>query len=210
MRRVVAALAALSLALAGCGERDEVVNPGAPQPDRITLLLDFFANADHAPIYSAEANGHFEELGLDVKIRQPADPATPLKLLASGKVDLAISYEPEVLRARDKGLRVVSIAALVQEPLTSLMWLPSANIRSPAGPRGQARGNGGHRLPAGLPPVDPGRRQAWIPSRSRSRTWASSSAPRCSRGAWTPRSARSGTTRACSSSSATRTRRSCR
>jgi putative hydroxymethylpyrimidine transport system substrate-binding protein len=133
----------LVLALAGCGERKEVVDPGAPEPTKLDLLLDFFPNADHAPIYAAQAGGHFEELGLQVKIRQPADPATPLKLLAAGKTDLAISYEPEVLRARDKGLRVVSIAALVQEPLTSLMWLPKSGIRSPADLKGKRVGTAG-------------------------------------------------------------------
>ena len=74
---------------------------------RSTLMLDFFPNADHAGIYAAEAGGHFEEAGLDVKIRQPTDPAAPIKQVAAGRVDLAISYEPEVLRARDKGLKVV-------------------------------------------------------------------------------------------------------
>ena len=57
--------------------------------------------------------------------------AAPLKLVAAGKTDLAISYEPEVMRARDKGARVVSIAALVQEPLTSIISLPKARILSP-------------------------------------------------------------------------------
>ena len=142
MRRALLALAACA-ALAGCGEREEVVDPGAPEPDRIDLLLDFFPNADHAPIYAAEAGGHFEELGLEVKIRQPADPATPLKLLAAGKVDLAISYEPEVMRARDKGLNVVSIAALVQGPLTSLMSLPRAGIESPEQLAGKRVGTAG-------------------------------------------------------------------
>ena len=41
---------------------------------------------------------------------------------------MAISYEPELLLARDKGLKLVSIAALVQRPLTSIIALPSAHI----------------------------------------------------------------------------------
>lgn len=141
MRGLILLLALL--ALAGCGERKEVVDPGAPEAAKLTLLLDFFPNGDHAPIYAAEAGGHFEELFLDVKIRQPTDPATPLKLLAAGKVDLAISYEPEVLRARDKGLRVVSVAALVQEPLTSLMWLPKSGIGGLADLGGKRVGTAG-------------------------------------------------------------------
>ncbi len=62
--------------------------------------------------------------GLKVAIQTPTDPSTPLKLLAAGKVDVAISYEPEVLLARDQGAKIVSIGALVQRPLTSLMSVP--------------------------------------------------------------------------------------
>jgi putative hydroxymethylpyrimidine transport system substrate-binding protein len=106
-------------------------------------MLDYFPNADHAGIYAAEAGGHFEQAGLDVEIRQPPDPAAPIKQVAAGRVDLAISYEPEVFRARDQGLRVVSLAAIVQEPLTSIMSLPKAKIRRPADLRGKTVGTAG-------------------------------------------------------------------
>jgi putative hydroxymethylpyrimidine transport system substrate-binding protein len=95
-------------------------------------MLDYFPNADHAGIYAAEAGGEFAEAGLDVQIRQPPDAAAPIKQVAAGRVDLAVSYEPEVLRARDQGLPVVSIAALVREPLTSIISLPKAKVRRPA------------------------------------------------------------------------------
>jgi putative hydroxymethylpyrimidine transport system substrate-binding protein len=77
----------------------------------------------------AQKLGYFEEAGLDVSIHTPSDPAAPIKLLASGQTDLAISYEPEVLLARDKGLGVVSVAALVNRPLTSMIWLKKSGIR---------------------------------------------------------------------------------
>ena len=60
-------------------------------------------------------------MGLDVQPRVPSDPAAPIKQVAAGRADLAISYEPEVLLAREQGLPVVAVAALVQRPLTSLM-----------------------------------------------------------------------------------------
>src|SRR5207237_7193165 len=122
-------------ALSGCGERKERIGPSRTQ--QLQLLLDFFPNADHAGIYAAEANGRFRQVGLDVKIRAPSDPAAPIRQVAAGRVDLAISYEPEVLRARDHGLKVVSVAALVQRPLTSIIALPAAGISTPAGLRGQ-------------------------------------------------------------------------
>jgi putative hydroxymethylpyrimidine transport system substrate-binding protein len=63
--------------------------------------------------------------------------------VAAGRVDLAISYEPEVLRARDQGLKVVSVAALVQKPLTSIISLPKAKIAKPADLKGKTIGTAG-------------------------------------------------------------------
>jgi putative hydroxymethylpyrimidine transport system substrate-binding protein len=136
------AVALLLAALgAGCGEKEDVLESGEPQG--LTLMLDYFPNADHAGIYVAEANGDFADAGLDVTIRQPPDPAAPIKQVAAGRVDLAISYEPEVLRARDQGLRVVSVGAVVRKPLASIISLPKAGIRTPADLDGKTVGTAG-------------------------------------------------------------------
>ena len=137
--RLFWAAAALALALAGCGGGGSSAGAG----ERVSLMLDFFPNADHAGIYAAEAGGHFEMEGLHVQIRTPSDPSVPLKLLAAGKADLAVSYEPEVLRARDKGLPVVAVAALVRVPLTSIVSLPRAGIKTPTDLRGKTVGTAG-------------------------------------------------------------------
>jgi putative hydroxymethylpyrimidine transport system substrate-binding protein len=151
-RRLAAALAVgLGLLLCGCGGGGGGGAGGATGTsggsgggnERVDLLLDFFPNADHAGIYAAQAAGHFEEQGVDVRIRTPSDPSVPLRLLAAGKAELAISYEPEVLRARDKGLPVVAVAALVRTPLTSIVSLPRAGIRTPADLRGKTVGTAG-------------------------------------------------------------------
>jgi putative hydroxymethylpyrimidine transport system substrate-binding protein len=134
-------LALTALLAAGCGEKEDVLTPDGSK--RVELMLDYFPNADHAPIYAAQAAGDFEEAGIDVEIRTPPDPAAPLKQLAAGRVDLAISYEPEVLRARDQGLNVVSVGALVQRPLTSIISLPKAGIRKPADLEGKTVGTAG-------------------------------------------------------------------
>ena len=144
MRRLLIALAVIcaALALAGCGEKEESLEPGSPEP--LELMLDWFPNADHAAIYAAEAGGHFEDVGLDVEIRvPPGDPAAPLKQVVAGRVDLAISYEPEVLRARDDGLAVHAVGALVQVPLTSIISLPDAGIRRPEDLDGKVVGTAG-------------------------------------------------------------------
>jgi len=135
-------LAALTLALSACGEKKEsVTSSGATQS--MTLMLDWFPNADHVGIYQALADGDFEKTGLDVHIQVPSDPALPLKLLEAGKTDVAISYEPEVMLARDKGEPLVSVAAIVQEPLTSIVSLGSKHISTAADLRGKRVGDAG-------------------------------------------------------------------
>jgi putative hydroxymethylpyrimidine transport system substrate-binding protein len=124
------ALAVLALGATACGERDEPT--GAAGKERITLMLDFFPNADHAGIYEAVRSGEFARAGLDVRIEVPGDPSAPLKLLTAGRTDLAISYEPELFLARDKGADLVSIGALVSDPLTSIIAIGKNRLRSPA------------------------------------------------------------------------------
>lgn len=132
---LAAALVASALALAGCGEKEE--NLGTATPEQLDLALDFYVNPDHAGIYTAIENGYFERAGLEVNPRVPSDPSAPIKQVAAGRADLAISYEPEVLLAREQGLDVIAVAALVDEPLTSLISLPEAGIDEPGDLRGK-------------------------------------------------------------------------
>ena len=137
---VVLALAALLLA--ACGERKEPTAAPAQQPLR--LMLDYFPNADHAGLYAAQATGEFRRAGLDVEIKAPPDPAAPLKLLRAGRADLVLSYEPELLLARDKGADdLVAVGALVQKPLTSLIALPGSGVSSARDLAGKRVGTAG-------------------------------------------------------------------
>ncbi len=123
---LAATLIALALGLAACGEKSE---DGDTAAEPLSLTLDFYPNPDHAGIYLAEKLGYFEEAGLDVSIDAPADPSAPMKLVAAGETDLAISYEPEVALAHEQGLGVVAVGALVNRPLTSMIWLQGSGIK---------------------------------------------------------------------------------
>ena len=142
-RRLVPAMLAglLALGLAACGEKKETT--GQAVPERVDLVLDYLPNADHAGIYAAIETGEFKQAALSVKLRTPSDPSAPLKLLASGKADLAISYEPELLLARAKGAKLVSIGALVQRPLTSIVSLGKEAINRPSELEGRKVGTAG-------------------------------------------------------------------
>jgi putative hydroxymethylpyrimidine transport system substrate-binding protein len=131
----IVATIALALGFAACGEKSEDVTGAEPTP--VTLTLDFYPNPDHAGIYMAEKLGYFADAGLDVSIQTPSDPAAPTKLVAAGQSDLAISYEPEVLLAHEEGLDVVAIGALVNRPLTSMIWLAKSGIKGIADLRGR-------------------------------------------------------------------------
>jgi putative hydroxymethylpyrimidine transport system substrate-binding protein len=131
---IALAVLMLTLALAACGEKSE---DASGERQDFSLTLDFYPNPDHAGIYMAQKLGYFEEAGLDVSIDTPSDPAAPLKQVAAGRTDLAISYEPEVALAREQGLDVVAVAALVNRPLTSLIWLKSSGIKGVADLKGK-------------------------------------------------------------------------
>jgi len=98
--------------------------------DKITVGLDWFINPDHAPLIIAEQRGYFKEQGLDVEMIEPADPNDPPKLVAAGKLDLAISYQPQLHIQVDQGLPVVRVGTLVSVPLNSLVVLENGPIKS--------------------------------------------------------------------------------
>jgi putative hydroxymethylpyrimidine transport system substrate-binding protein len=98
--------------------------------DKITIGLDWFINPDHAPLIIAQKRGFFKEVGLEVEMIEPADPNDPPKLVAAGKLDLAISYQPQLHIQVDQGLPVVRVGTLVSVPLNSLVVLKNGPIKS--------------------------------------------------------------------------------
>ena len=108
--------------------------------DKVTLMLDWFPNPDHVPVYVAKEKGFFEEEGLDVTIQVPADPNDPLKLTAAGKVNFAINYEPNLIIARAQGIPLISIGILISHPLNTLMFLEDSGINSPKDLKGKKVG----------------------------------------------------------------------
>jgi putative hydroxymethylpyrimidine transport system substrate-binding protein len=114
--------------------------PGLRAAERQTLILDWFPNADHIPLYVARDGGFWAKQGLEIKLVPPADPNDPLKLVAAGKAPFAINYQPNVIIARSQGLPVRSIGVLVEHPLSSVAFLKKSGIRTPADLKGKRIG----------------------------------------------------------------------
>jgi putative hydroxymethylpyrimidine transport system substrate-binding protein len=138
MRRVVALLAAALLtgALVGCGGGG--AEPGALRS--ATLVLDFQPNAVHSGIYAAQASGYFKDEGIDLHIQEPSSTADSAKLLEAGRADFAVMDISDFGIARERGLDLVAIAAIVQRPLASVIARDPDEIRTPADLAGKTIG----------------------------------------------------------------------
>ena len=112
----------------------------AAAADKLTVLLDWFVNPDHGPLIVAEQLGYFRAAGLDVEMIAPADPNDPPKLVAAGKADVAVSYQPQLHMQVAQGLPLVRIGTLVATPLNSLVVLRDGPIKKIADLKGRKIG----------------------------------------------------------------------
>ena len=127
----VLALLALLLLLATGGGVTSATHVRAQELTKVTVALDWYPNANHAGLFLAKERGYFAVEGLDVELYTPADPTVVLQTVGGGKDTLGISYQTDLLLARAQAVPVVSVAALVQQPLLGVMSLSSAGITRP-------------------------------------------------------------------------------
>ncbi|NAZ52111.1 ABC transporter substrate-binding protein [Vibrio toranzoniae] len=107
---------------------------------KLTLMLDWFVNPNHGPIVIAQERGYFADQGLEIEIQEPADPSTPAKLVAAGKVDLAVTYQPSLTMDVAAGLPLVRASTLIATPLNTLMVLDNGKNDSLADLKGKKIG----------------------------------------------------------------------
>ncbi len=108
--------------------------------ETVTVMLDWFPNMDHLPLYVARDGGHFAEAGLDVEILAPSDTATAFKMALVGKVDLAVTYESQVLVAASEGTASTVTSTLVDSPLNVVLFLAGREIEGPSDLAGKVVG----------------------------------------------------------------------
>ncbi|WP_102691510.1 ABC transporter substrate-binding protein [Rummeliibacillus pycnus] len=133
MKKWISILLLVSLAvfITGCNGKDQTTDESGKKLDNLSIMLDWYPNAVHSAIYVAQQKGYFKDEGLNVDIQMPADTNDPLKLAATGKVDLAISYQNQAILSKSEGIPIVSVAALVRHSLDTLMAKKSSGIKTP-------------------------------------------------------------------------------
>jgi putative hydroxymethylpyrimidine transport system substrate-binding protein len=108
--------------------------------DKVELLLDWFINPDHGPLIVAQQKGYFAEQGLEVNLVEPADPSMPPKLVAAGKADMALTYQPQLHVMVGETLPLTRIGTLIATPLNSLVVLDQGPIKTLADLKGKKVG----------------------------------------------------------------------
>ncbi|MFN8593279.1 MAG: ABC transporter substrate-binding protein [Thermomicrobiales bacterium] len=106
----------------------------------ITVALDWYPNANHAGLYLALDRGYYADEGLAPEFYTPSDPTSVLQTVGAGRDAFGISYQTDVLLARAAGVPVVSVIALVQQPLQGIMVLADRGISRPADLAGKTIG----------------------------------------------------------------------
>ena len=108
--------------------------------DKLTVMLDWFVNPDHAPLVIAKEGGYFARHGLDVDLVAPADPSAPPRLVAAGKADIAVTYQPDLMLQIKEGLPLVRFGTLIATPLNCLIVLKDGPVKSLADLKGKKVG----------------------------------------------------------------------
>src|SRR5215207_1458325 len=139
-------LAVVVVALGGCGGQggesssssNAIAKSDWPEKLRpLEITIDGYPDPNYAGFYLAEERGYFEDAGLELSIHTPILPSKAVPYVNEGAVDLAVSHEPEVVLARERGVPVVAVGALIRAPTTSLIWLRRTPIRTIADLKGK-------------------------------------------------------------------------
>lgn len=152
-KRIATGLAAASLLASACGSDAETADAGdsgggdggaaCETVDTVSLQLQWFTQAQFAGYYAAEANGYYDDLCLDVEIKEGAVEIVPQSELANGNVDFAIAWVPKALQTREAGANIVNIAQVFARSGTLQVSFADSGISTPADFEGRVIGNWG-------------------------------------------------------------------
>lgn len=130
MKKLSLLVFSLSLILANVVGLTPLESAQAQDLEEINLMLDWYPNANHIPIYMALEKGYFEDEGLKVNIQMPAETDDPIRLVAANQTDIGISYPSVLTKARAEDLSVKTFGSLVQQRMDCIMFKKDSGIKT--------------------------------------------------------------------------------
>ena len=131
MKKLIALLLSITIifCLSACRKTEE---------NKITIVLDWTPNTNHTGIFVAEANGYFEEAGLNVEIVQPPEDGAAA-LVASGKAQFGVSFQDTLAPAfaGDNAIPVTAVAAVIQHNTSGIISRKGEGMDRPKGLEGK-------------------------------------------------------------------------
>jgi len=124
--RRIAPLMALTLLVCATGIYPNLANA----KDRLTILTNWYAQAEHGGIYQAKASGGYDKEDLDVSIHQGGPQLNGMQLLLAGEADILLGYDIQVLKSLENKIPVVVVAASFQSDLVGIMARDTVNSLS--------------------------------------------------------------------------------
>lgn len=112
----------------------------AQAADKLTVMLEWFVNPDHAPLVIAQEKGYFAEEGLEVTLVPPSDPSSVPRLVAAGEAEVGIHYQPSLYLDHAAGLPLKRFGTLVETPLNTVTVLKDGPIATLADLKGKTIG----------------------------------------------------------------------
>ncbi len=135
MKKIISVLLALTLlfTLAACSGSEEKIEKKA-----ITVCLDWAPNTNHTGLYVAQAQGYYEQEGLDVTIVQPVENSAEL-MCAAGQAQFAVSFQDTIVPSytQENPLEVTAVAAIVQHNTSGIISRKGEGIDTPKGLEGK-------------------------------------------------------------------------
>jgi len=138
VRRFTAVIAAISVVLvvAACGSSSNSSSSSgsssgsAAKTQKVTLLMNWFAQAEQGGYFEAQAKGIGKADGIDINVQQGGPQIQTIPQVAAGKADFGVAQADELMLARSNGVPVVEVFGGMDKYLQCLMYHPSSGIKN--------------------------------------------------------------------------------
>lgn len=99
-------------------------------PDKVSLLLNWYPEAEHGGFYAAKVMGIYERFGLDVEIRAGGKTTVVPQELTLGRVQFGVANADDVLVARNSDVNLLALMAPIQNGPRCIMVRKDSGIKT--------------------------------------------------------------------------------